>query len=324
MGQGRSRLQGVIGQRWPGVGERSLWWGIALIAAAMVALVSAIQLLMVGVADPVAGTAIPGATPAASSGFGALLARQGLAALAWIPIGAAVVQLARRHPLRRHRLPATLAIHAAAILATAAAVNVLIPALWWTAGVPFGAFGAVALDGFVRHLHVNALVYAVVSGATQVVVRRQVVGRQVAGRQAVGRQVVGRQIVRHRTRSADNRGAETASDQTEPDRLAVPEDDGMRMVDVGSIRWIEGAGDYARIHLPARSHLIAERMFELERRLDPARFVRVHRSAIVRLGAVREIRPAGSGGAIAVLDDAAEVRVSRRRKKALLERLRDS
>ena len=93
-----------------------------------------------------------------------------------------------------------------------------------------------------------------------------------------------------------------------------------RVIPVGEIDWIEGAGDYARLHTAGESHLSGERLKDLERRLDPSSFARVHRSSIVNLERVRELKHVSHGDYEAVLHDGTVVRVSRSRRKAI-ERL---
>src|SRR5205085_1786004 len=63
------------------------------------------------------------------------------------------------------------------------------------------------------------------------------------------------------------------------------------LVTSGEIDWIEGASYYALLHAGPETHLVRETMSEIEARLDPRRFLRVHRSAIVRLDRIRELRP---------------------------------
>src|SRR5262249_29438536 len=78
-----------------------------------------------------------------------------------------------------------------------------------------------------------------------------------------------------------------------PDRLLVPERGRMVPIDVGAIDWIQAEGDYARVHAGEKSYLVARSMTELEKRLDPERFIRIHRSAIVNRDRIRELLPEG-------------------------------
>lgn len=109
----------------------------------------------------------------------------------------------------------------------------------------------------------------------------------------------------------DTHGAGESRTLTE--RLAVPASHGTIMLDVADVTWIEADGYYAAIHARGRRHLLRESLDSLARRLDPLRFLRVHRSAIVSLEAVRAFRCAG-GESVLVLRDETLVPVSRRRR----------
>ncbi|HEX6053205.1 MAG TPA: response regulator [Gemmatimonadaceae bacterium] len=98
-------------------------------------------------------------------------------------------------------------------------------------------------------------------------------------------------------------------------RLIVPTATGDLVLDVDEIDWIQAEDYYAAVHARGRRHLIRESLASLEQRLDPARFARVHRSAIVRLDRVREMRSAGAAESVLVLRDGTRVPVSRRRKE---------
>jgi two-component system LytT family response regulator len=92
------------------------------------------------------------------------------------------------------------------------------------------------------------------------------------------------------------------------------------VVNAEDIDWIEAADYYVAFHVGGTSHLLRETMIELERRLDPERFFRVHRSAIINLERVREIHPLFRGDCDLVLADGTCVRLSRTRR-AEFERL---
>jgi two-component system, LytTR family, response regulator len=106
------------------------------------------------------------------------------------------------------------------------------------------------------------------------------------------------------------------------ERLVVSTPGGELVIPVAEIDWIGADDYYARIHIGAKSHLLRESLASLEGRLDPRRFVRVHRSVIVQIDRVREVR-SGEGGDEVVLRDGSRVRVSRRRQGALEKLLRD-
>ena len=82
-------------------------------------------------------------------------------------------------------------------------------------------------------------------------------------------------------------------------------------IDVDSIEHIEAAGDYMCIRTADNSLILRETMKDLERRLDPRVFQRVHRSTIVNLNKVRQVKPHTNGECFLVLDSGAQVKVSR-------------
>ena len=88
------------------------------------------------------------------------------------------------------------------------------------------------------------------------------------------------------------------------------------------IEWIEAEDYYAAVHALGRRHLIRESLASLELRLDQSLFVRVHRSAIVNLAQVREVRAAASGEPAIVLRDGSSLPVSRRRREAVIAAVR--
>jgi two-component system LytT family response regulator len=95
------------------------------------------------------------------------------------------------------------------------------------------------------------------------------------------------------------------------------------VIPVGDIDWIEADSYYARLHVAGREYLLREPLHLLERRLDPLHFVRVHRSAIVNVKRVREVRYERTGERIIVLTTGARVRVSRNRWRWFSEQLRE-
>jgi len=82
-------------------------------------------------------------------------------------------------------------------------------------------------------------------------------------------------------------------------------------VDVDSIERIDAAGDYMCIYTGDNTLILRETMKDLEKRLDPRRFQRVHRSTIVNLDLVREVKPHTNGECFLVLGSGAQVKVSR-------------
>jgi two-component system LytT family response regulator len=83
------------------------------------------------------------------------------------------------------------------------------------------------------------------------------------------------------------------------------------------IDWIEAQDYYVEIHAAGAAHLHREPLRDLEARLDPKRFVRVHRSAIVQIDRIRQLQSLPSGDATVLLRDGTELRVSRSRREAI-------
>jgi DNA-binding LytR/AlgR family response regulator len=103
-----------------------------------------------------------------------------------------------------------------------------------------------------------------------------------------------------------------------PDRILVPHRDRMVPVAIADIEWIKAEGDYARIHIAeGKNYLVTRTLNELERRLDPNAFMRIHRSAIIRTDRIREVHGEGSARLRVVLVDGTELIVSRTRAAQL-------
>ena len=102
-----------------------------------------------------------------------------------------------------------------------------------------------------------------------------------------------------------------------PSRLLVPDRGRMIPIEVSAVDWIHAEGDYARLHAGGRSYLVARGISDLERRLDPGQFVRIHRSAIVNADRIVEVKAAGSSRYSLRLTDGTRLVVSRGRADQL-------
>jgi two-component system LytT family response regulator len=97
-----------------------------------------------------------------------------------------------------------------------------------------------------------------------------------------------------------------------PERIVVRETGRVYFVEVAEIEWLEASGNYVTLHVAAgKSHLVHETMNALEARLDGRRFVRIHRSTIVRLDRIKELLPHFNGEYVVVLKDGARLKLSR-------------
>ena len=100
-------------------------------------------------------------------------------------------------------------------------------------------------------------------------------------------------------------------------RFAVKHHRGMRLVRVRDIDYIQASGNYAEIHAAGGTHLLRMTMQELEQRLDPSKFVRIHRSTIVQIDRVRNIVADGHGDFDLSLQDGTVLRLSRNYRSRL-------
>ncbi len=106
-----------------------------------------------------------------------------------------------------------------------------------------------------------------------------------------------------------------------PDDLSIPVElaGTTRMLPRSSVRWVEAQGDYARLHTSDASHLVRVSLATLAERWADAGFVRIHRSYLVQLRLVAELRLTPSGYVVAV--DGIELPVSRRHTRELKDKL---
>jgi two-component system LytT family response regulator len=101
------------------------------------------------------------------------------------------------------------------------------------------------------------------------------------------------------------------------DRIAVRDGGRVVFIKVEAIDWIEAADNYVCIHSRGATHVIRETMKTLESRLDPARFPRIHRSAIVNLDRVRELQPWFRGDYRVLLQDGTVLTLSKSHRNRL-------
>jgi two-component system LytT family response regulator len=106
-------------------------------------------------------------------------------------------------------------------------------------------------------------------------------------------------------------GAETPSANRFEKMINIKDRGQIFRVDVDKIERIDAAGDYMCIYTAENTLILRETMKDLEKRLDPRRFQRVHRSTIVNLDLVKQVKPHTNGECFLVLDSGAQVKVSR-------------
>jgi two-component system LytT family response regulator len=93
-------------------------------------------------------------------------------------------------------------------------------------------------------------------------------------------------------------------------------------VRLAEIDWVEADANYVRLHTSGEVHAFRESMRNMESRLPPDVFLRIHRSAIVNIGRIRELQPWFHGEYIAILQDGTKLTVSRAYSSRLDELIR--
>jgi two-component system LytT family response regulator len=100
-------------------------------------------------------------------------------------------------------------------------------------------------------------------------------------------------------------------------RILVKGRDKSSFLEMDTIGWIRGAGNYVELHTAETKHLVRETLDKISGRLDARRFYRVHRSYVVNIDQVREIQPLSHGDHLLVMLDGNEIRLSRRYRSQL-------
>jgi two-component system LytT family response regulator len=94
-------------------------------------------------------------------------------------------------------------------------------------------------------------------------------------------------------------------------RLSVRTGGRIVLVDLRTVDWLEAADNYVRLHCGGREYVVRDTLASLERQLDPDCFVRIHRSAMVRIDRIREFHPASHGDMDVILGDGTRLTLSR-------------
>lgn len=129
-------------------------------------------------------------------------------------------------------------------------------------------------------------------------------------------------LLQEHSASTDERPVPDASSEPEyMERIAVEKRGQIRIVPVERIDYFEAEGNYVRLHAGEETHLISDTMQNLEERLDPEAFVRIHRSTIVRLDRVETLLTSPGGDYAVRLRDGTRLKVARGRRDDLVERL---
>ena len=105
------------------------------------------------------------------------------------------------------------------------------------------------------------------------------------------------------------------------EQFVVKAHDRIFLVAAADVDWIEAVGKYVRLHAGKDAHLVREAISDVEQRLDPRRFVRIHRTTIVNLRRVSEMHRGFGGSWFVVLTDGTRLTMSRRHRARIREEL---
>lgn len=106
-------------------------------------------------------------------------------------------------------------------------------------------------------------------------------------------------------------GAAQVKEERPGERILIKSSGEIFFLKAEEIDWIEAEGDYMKFHVAGRTHLMRETMARLEARLDPKRFIRIHRSTIVNIDRLRKLSPSFAGEYAVVLHDGTKLKLSR-------------
>lgn len=95
------------------------------------------------------------------------------------------------------------------------------------------------------------------------------------------------------------------------ERLVIKTGSQLVFLDASEVDWIEAEGVYVRLQVGPKSYLLRESLHNVEQRLDPRRFLRIHRSTILNLDRAKKVVPHFNGGALVVLHDGRQLKMSR-------------
>lgn len=112
--------------------------------------------------------------------------------------------------------------------------------------------------------------------------------------------------------------ADRAGTSAHLQRFVVRSGEGFRFVPAAEVAAFEAQGNYVRLRTGTGQHLLRITMAELEKRLDPRRFARIHRSTMVNIDRIKEITPAWHGDFEVLLHDGQRLRLSRNFRERLL------
>lgn len=142
---------------------------------------------------------------------------------------------------------------------------------------------------------------------------------QLRGSSAVSRAENG--VMHASAKSAQRAHGTESAPKRYTDRVLIRHEGRSFMVRMADVQWIETAGNYVVLHAGKDKHQLRETLTNLEGRLDPQQFVRIHRRVVVSVDAMRELQAWFGGDQIMILKDGTRLRVSRNFREHVADRL---
>ena len=105
------------------------------------------------------------------------------------------------------------------------------------------------------------------------------------------------------------------------ERLLVPQGEGLQLIEAASIHWLEADDNYVHVHTAQAKYMLRRTLADLMAQLGEQRFVRIHKSAAVNLAEIKTLEPLFKGDHEITLRGGAVLRLSRRYKDELFQRL---
>jgi two-component system LytT family response regulator len=175
------------------------------------------------------------------------------------------------------------------------------------------AFDVHAVDYLLKPYDTDRF-WAAFRSATDAVAMRSVLG--------AGRKLASLLKEMDEGRTVSESAAESAAEPPRHlERIAVRGEGRIFFLRPGEVDWCESAGNYVKLHVGRVVHVIRETLSNLEGRLDPAAFIRIHRRLIVNLDRIHELQPWFGGDQIVILKDGSRLRLSRTFRERVAQKL---
>ncbi len=223
----------------------------------------------------------------------------------WLAIAYIIVRLGKRYRIQRNGWLTPLLVHFSACALLALAHIGIITGMLWTlkrSELALMRFGQVYVDVLLQLFHFEFLLYWVVLGLSY-----------------------GYEFYVQRMQALPvSQATPNVKETTYLTTLPIKHDNKTLFLETERIDWLEASDNYIKVHTNKTSYLVRERMHVLERKLSPKRFQRIHRSIMINMDRLREIRRADDGTYNVVLHNNQILPISRRRQQKLRKSVANS